>query len=296
MVFIYAFLFVAGFGICSYLFGCCITLVLFLVKKILIGIFRLIGWILKTVWKVICSVPRIIRYLVRYISVLIDMIRYEHTSYYKETNHSYLDVITDKGINGEYRCFKKLRYLEKEGARFLFNLYLPKDDGTTSELDILMIHCTGLYILESKSRKGKVIGDPSAYTWKQITDRGCFDMFNPLFQNEGHVKALRGMISDEVNIQPMTVFTHGFELMNADTEYPVCTIQNLENRMESLLDSFPVTISDQNVDYLYERLKEYEKVNTEASVRKSHVDYCRSFVIITIRKCIETAQVVHEER
>ena len=272
MVFVYAFLFIVGFSICSYLFGCCVALAWFICRQLIILVFRLIRWVLKSVFRMVRSIPKGIRYLMQYIKAYIDIFRYESSSYYKETNKSYLEVLTDKGSNGEYRCYAKLRHLEKDGARFLFNLYLPKADGTTSELDVLMIHRTGLYVLESKNRKGYVIGDPSTYKWKQITNHGSFDFYNPLFQNEGHMNTLCEMITNEVNIQPMTVFTYRYNLMSKDKEYPICNIRDLDKRMESLVDSFPITISNANVDYLYECLSKYTTQNVDASVKQTHLD------------------------
>ena len=65
---------------------------------------------------------------------------YRKSSYYQATKTAWHNVWLDAGRKGEYLIFQVLRHYEEQGARFLFNCYLPKDDGTTTEIDVLMIH------------------------------------------------------------------------------------------------------------------------------------------------------------
>lgn len=57
---------------------------------------------------------------------------------------------TDVGSYGEYCIFKLLKSYESQGAKFLFNVYLPKGENETTEIDVLMICSQGIYVFESK--------------------------------------------------------------------------------------------------------------------------------------------------
>ena len=63
--------------------------------------------------------------------------------YRQESAHSFIDILTDKGIAGEFFSFMKLANIAGE-QRALFNVYLPKSDGTTTEIDIIILHGTGI--------------------------------------------------------------------------------------------------------------------------------------------------------
>lgn len=54
--------------------------------------------------------------------------QYEKTEYYQQTQNSYLKVQFDKGLLGEFYTYECLKPLEGY-KRYLFNLYVPKDDG-----------------------------------------------------------------------------------------------------------------------------------------------------------------------
>ena len=72
-----------------------------------------------------------------------------------------------KGYYGEYLVFKKL-YPELTGCcKILMNLQIPTDDGKATEIDLLLIHETGLYVFEMKHYKGTIYGKASDQKWTQ---------------------------------------------------------------------------------------------------------------------------------
>ena len=54
---------------------------------------------------------------------------YYKSTYYHITKNSIFSVYYDIGKLGEYMTYVKLKKYEKIGGRFLFNLYLPKENG-----------------------------------------------------------------------------------------------------------------------------------------------------------------------
>ena len=69
-----------------------------------------------------------------YLIYLYQKKQYEKTEYFRQTGNSYLSVRFDKGRYGEYLTYKSLETLPGE-KKFLFNVYLPKQNDETTELE-----------------------------------------------------------------------------------------------------------------------------------------------------------------
>ena len=71
--------------------------------------------------------------------LIAEISAYNKTSYKEITHNSYFETMTDKGKRGEYELYRLLRHYEKDGFKLLFNVYLPKANGKTTELDVVLI-------------------------------------------------------------------------------------------------------------------------------------------------------------
>jgi hypothetical protein len=83
-----------------------------------------------------------------------------------------MSTIFDKGRNGEYQIYKRLRNHENKGGKFLFNCYLPKENGETTEIDVLLINKNGIFVFESKNYSGWIFGDEKSKNWTQTLPQG----------------------------------------------------------------------------------------------------------------------------
>ncbi|WP_405327280.1 nuclease-related domain-containing protein [Fibrobacter sp.] len=80
---------------------------------------------------------------------------------------------------------------DKRYYKLLRNVYIPKPNGKYSEIDVLLLHETGVYVFESKNLSGTVYGDYQHPQWERYKKNGEKDFIvNPIKQNEGHIKAL----------------------------------------------------------------------------------------------------------
>lgn len=126
--------------------------------------------------------------------------RFEASDYHKATGFTYRQVFGEtssegKGRLGEYKVYEALRSVPGK-KRFLFNALLPLGEAT-SELDLIMLHATGIYVIESKNYGGYIRGSDDFQNWKQQF-KGKPDFFySPVLQNEGHVKALSKFLAGE---------------------------------------------------------------------------------------------------
>lgn len=138
--------------------------------------------------------------------------QYKTSNYYHSTNNSYLSVYFDKGLNGEYSLYQCLQPFESMGCKFLFNLYVPRDNGKTSEIDVVMFHPKGLFVIESKNYSGWIFGNESNKQWTQTlpVGRGRSHkerFYNPIMQNATHIRAIRKYIDDTIPIHSVIAFS-----------------------------------------------------------------------------------------
>lgn len=63
-----------------------------------------------------------------------------------------------KGYYGEFLVFCELYKYIAGKCKLLMNLQIPVDSQKTTEIDLIMIHETGLYVFEIKHYKGTIYG------------------------------------------------------------------------------------------------------------------------------------------
>ena len=137
----------------------------------------------------------IIAYLSKYIP-------YRTSKYYKQTKNPFIKVLLNKGKLGEYYTYSYLKKLEGNKL-FLFNAYVPKVNDETSEIDVILLHDSGIYVFESKNYSGWIFGNEDDKTWTQVLPPGKGKgrsqkehFLNPIIQNKGHIKWLYNFLKD----------------------------------------------------------------------------------------------------
>ena len=197
--------------------------------------------------------------------------QYKKTEYYSETGNSYFEINNDKGLAGEFETWEHLKGLPGY-KKCLFNCYIPKRNGGTTEIDFILIHETGVYIFESKNYGGWIYGSENRKFWLQTLPRGRRGIqrnpfFNPIIQNKIHMKWLARFI----NLKPdyfntYVVFSERctFKKMDIDSvRHRVVYMGQLFSAMtEQIRDSSNV-LTDDEIDALYEKLQPLTKVNEE---------------------------------
>ena len=108
-----------------------------------------------------------------------------------------------KGRIGESRLEDSLDLLDFFGYHgyCLRNVYIPRRNGTTSEIDVLYITSKGLFVIESKNFSGYIFGNERYKYWTSTLYAGKnwagfkkvekHKFYNPVWQNNSHINALR---------------------------------------------------------------------------------------------------------
>lgn len=123
------------------------------------------------------------------------------------------------GKTGERIVRSYLDSLPKEYD--VFNDVIFAFGSNTTQIDHIVVSRYGLFIIETKNMHGKVYGSENSEFWSQYLPQAFYRYFgneeykfrNPLWQNNGHIKALRRLIQDDrVPIYSIVVFPTETEL------------------------------------------------------------------------------------
>ena len=159
---------------------------------------------------------------------------------------------------GEYLTEYALEHGDLPGRRAVFrNVLVPRASGSTveSEVDVLLLHETGIYVMESKYYAAWIFGDAEQQQWTKTLERGCkYHFYNPIIQNRAHVKALAACLGlPEDAFRSYIVFSERCELRKvpASTEaYAICQRQHLLKVLRMDIAGRERRFSDEELDAL----------------------------------------------
>lgn len=124
-------------------------------------------------------------------------IGYRRSTYKIASGNGFIKTVFNSGNYGEFLTFKEIEKLGYPN-RLMTNIYISKEDGLTTEVDLIMVAETGIYVFESKNYSGWIYGDENQKYWRQtFKNRKKFKFFNPIWQNSGHISALKYALEND---------------------------------------------------------------------------------------------------
>lgn len=218
-------------------------------------------------------------YIALAIGFVISLFRYHRSTYHQITGNGFFSTWFDKGRLGEYQIYKRLKHYEKQGDKFLFNLYLPKQDGTTSEIDVLMLSRYGLFVFESKNYSGWIFGNEHQKSWVQTLPQGKGrkaqkeHFYNPVKQNAAHIRCLRQVIDNvDVPMWSVIAFSERCTLKKVEissSDIFVVNRDRIEGIVRHVMKTQPQALSGDEMQRLYEILLPTTKCTDE--VKQQHI-------------------------
>lgn len=102
-------------------------------------------------------------------------------------------------------------YLDKNEYIKIKDITLKLSDGSTTQIDHVLVSKYGIFVIETKNYKGWIFGNEKWKLWTQTTKKGKNTFQNPIRQNYKHIKALEEVIEElmEIDINkfiPVIVF------------------------------------------------------------------------------------------
>lgn len=149
-----------------------------------------------------------------------------------------------RGIRGERAVAARLRAKLPEAYIVLNDLYLPLPDGTTTQIDHVVVSQYGIFVVETKTYSGWIFGDEKSAKWSQSIYRKKSSFQNPIRQNYKHICALADNLGiDKSYFHNVVVFRGGCTFkteMPNGVVYDYRVIQHIMAFGQSLIKSSQV--------------------------------------------------------
>jgi len=220
------------------------------------------------------------------IAILVAVIAYRNytkSSYYLITKTSPIQLYFDKGKLGEYMTYWNLRSAEKNGAKFLFNIYIPKGEGETTEIDVLMIHAKGLFVFESKNYSGWIFGSENQMNWYQTLPQGRGSshkksFYNPIMQNKTHIKHLIALLGENIPTHSIITFSERCTLKKVEVKSADIRVINRDKVYDTVAaicaQRDTAALSEEQISAIYDKLYPYTQVSD--AIKEQHIQNIKS--------------------
>ncbi len=161
-------------------------------------------------------------------------------------------------------------YCKNKNAHVLNCITLRLEDGSTTQIDHILVSTKGIFVIETKHYKGWIFGNIKSKKWAQIIYKNKYMFQNPLFQNYKHVKAVQCAFEflEPRFIQNIVVFS-GESIFKTPKIDNVCYIEELIPMIEKHSDD---ALSINRVQFCVGRL-EYIRLKLTQKTDVKHQEY-----------------------
>ena len=197
------------------------------------------------------------------------------------------DIILDSIFDAQWTGKRGEKLTERElnlvkllgrGGKVLRNLYVPKNNGETSEIDVVFITQKGIFVIESKNYSGWIFGDEKSYYWTSVLPNKQKNKFyNPIKQNATHIKWLGEYVGKDIPLFSIIAFSERCELKKITVED--CNVKVIKRdriyvTIRSIWDNVADVMSEDEVNCLYEGLKKLTEVDYATKMEHiSNIDF-----------------------
>lgn len=192
-----------------------------------------------------------------------------------------------KGTYGESKLEKSLDFLDFLGYNgyCLRNVYVPRKDGSTSEIDVVYITTKGLFVIESKNYSGFIFGNERDRYWTSTLYAGKNWLgfkkvlknrfYNPIWQNNSHISALRNYCG---NIESFSIIAFGNKCEFKDVSWEsdnvtVCYYSELKKSIKKIWNNSPDLYDEQTIEDIYKKLSTLDKSRETKQRHISNIQY-----------------------
>lgn len=188
------------------------------------------------------------------------------------------------GRQGEFSSAVRLGWVNFLGydGKILRNVYVPGKNGKTTEIDLLYITKKGIFVIESKNYSGYIFGDEQNAQWTTTLYAGKdwlgrnkvekHHLYNPIWQNQTHIKFLKRYLNWDVQMMSLIVFSNHCQLKQINYQSPdvvVCQVGNLPRWIRKMWRVYPNILSEPQIEEIYHSL--LPLTHPSASVKKQHI-------------------------
>ena len=203
--------------------------------------------------------------------------KFKKSGYETASWDSFSEIEMGIGIYGEFLTYSILEDLGDD-SKLLTNVYLPKVDGSTIEIDIIMIAPTGIYVFESKNYGGWIFGDEHSKYWMQMfPNQQKYQFYNPIWQNKRHISVLKEHLGlDDELFRSYVVFSERCTLKKMIVHSPKVKVMNRDELACEIVEDMaqlPELLSLWEIDQIYNELANYSFADD--ATKQAHIDAIR---------------------
>ncbi|MBD8033163.1 NERD domain-containing protein [Solibacillus merdavium] len=180
-----------------------------------------------------------------------------------------------KGYIGEQRIRKLLDKLSEETTVYN-DLYVPKKNGEMTQVDHVLLSTYGLFVIETKNYTGWIFGDENQRNWTQTIYNKKSRFYNPVMQNNTHVKALQHYLNMEVPIHSIIVFSNAATFKFKEPFQTAHVIQT--KHLKRTIEQFKTKeISSEQLSRISQLLKALvpETKQQKNEIKKQHLEHVK---------------------
>lgn len=179
------------------------------------------------------------------------------------------------GKRGEDLINNELSRLDLPGlsGMTLNNLYIPKGDGSTTEIDLVFITEKGIFVIESKNYSGWIFGNENDQYWTATLPNGQKNRFyNPVKQNRSHIRWLKNYLQMDPPIYSLIIFSDRCELKQINcysSDMSVIHRKDMASEINRVMYQSPNFYSPTETEQIYNRL--LPLTHTDREMRDTHI-------------------------
>ena len=189
-----------------------------------------------------------------------------------------MNVAEELGKVGEDYTAAQIRKsrLYAHTSKLLRNVYIPNQNHSTEEVDIIFIMRKGVFVFENKNYSGWIFGDEKDLKWTQALSANSKNRFsNPVMQNQTHVKWLKNFLGQDVFCYSVIIFSKRCTLKKVTVKAEDTLIlksDQLIAELDRLEHELPDKLTDEQVDRIFLKLSPHTGLNVDDSVIQNHID------------------------
>lgn len=162
-----------------------------------------------------------------------------------------------KGNFGEQltKYYSKVMY----DAFILHDVLIDGAEDLTSQIDLLVIGRTGIYVVEVKMyAEAKIYGDGKKNTWYYYLGGKKYEIYSPLKQNKKHIEYLKKFLKDFGDVPCFSIITlicEDFKVSNIN-ENPDCPTTVICSSLPTMTEGIKVISKDKPAVFTEEKQQE----------------------------------------
>lgn len=140
-------------------------------------------------------------------------------------------------------------------------------NGRSTQIDHIVVSPYGVFVIETKGYKGWILGGENSEYWTQVLYKNKYKLYNPIKQNEGHVRFLRQLLKcpTDFPIIPIVVFDNSADLKVHVTNHIVVNRCNLNKAISQYKDT---VLSPDQVEMVVNALQQHFTIVDKEEIKQ----------------------------